>query len=69
VTNKVIKTEYTKKIGFLSRVNMKISSTMQYLKYLEDIKNIDEGILKVRKEVVYQQNYCSKALVIYYMLL
>ena len=54
MTNKVTKIEYTKNIRFLSGVNMKISSTMWYLKYLEDVMNIDEVILEVRKEVVYQ---------------
>ena len=47
---------------------MKISLTMWYLKYLEDVINIDEGIIEVRKEVVYQQNYKVKVIAIYCIL-
>ena len=53
MTNKVTKPEHIKKIGFLSGVNMKISLNMRYLKYLEDIIDIDQEIIEVRKEVIY----------------
>ena len=53
VTNKVIGPEYVKKIRFLSGVNMKILLTIWYQEYLEAITDIEEEIIKVRKEIIY----------------
>ena len=44
---------------------MKISSTIWYREYLEAVTDIEEEIIKVRKEVIYQQNYKAKVMVIY----
>ena len=65
MTNKSTTLEYTKKISFLTGINMKISSTIWYREYLEAVTDIEEEIIKVRKEVIYQQNYKAKVMVIY----
>ena len=53
VTNKVTDTEHTKKIGFLSGVNTKISLATQYIEFLELVANIPNRVIEVQKEVVY----------------
>jgi len=65
VKNKSTRLEYTKKISFLTGINMKISSTTWYQEYLEAITDIEEEIIKVRKEVIYQKNYKAKVMAIY----
>ena len=69
VTNKVTDMEYTKKIGFLSRVNTKISLAIWYREFLELIADILKGVIKVWKEMVYQKGYESRVLAIYCILL
>ena len=54
-----------KKISFLTGINIKISLTIWYREYLEAVTDIEEEIIKVRKEVIYQQNYKAKVMVIY----
>ena len=54
ITNKVIRMEYTKKVGFIIRINIKISSAKWYKEYIEEVANILKEVIKVRKEIVYQ---------------
>ena len=68
ITTKLTDLEHTKKIGYSSRINIKLASISWYKKKIEEQLDISEGIIKVRKEVVYQQNYKSKCLVIYSIL-
>ena len=51
---KLTRTECTKKISFIGEINHKIASTKQYKEYLEIIGDIEEGVIEVKKEQVYQ---------------
>ena len=62
---KLTNLEHTKKIGYSSGINTKIALTSWYKKKIEEELNILEGIIEVRKEVVYQQSYESKCLVVH----
>ena len=65
---KLTRAEYTKKIGFVGRINHKIVLTQKYKEYLEIIGDIEEGVIEVKKEQVYQQGYRLKVLVVYSVL-
>ena len=65
---KLTRVEYMKKIGFVEGINYRIALTKQYKEYLEIIGDIEEGVIEIKKEWVYQQGYRSKVLVVYSVL-
>ena len=48
--------EHAKRIGYLLEVNMKISLVVWYNQYLQDMIKIQDKIIEIRKEIVYQQD-------------
>ena len=65
VTTRTTGFKHTRKVGFLTGVTLKIVSTTWYRDEIQKQLGILEGIIEIKKETIYQNNY---KLVIYSVL-
>ena len=65
---KNIDLKHIKRIAFTTGINVRLLSTKWYRKKIKKMLNIIKGTIEIRKETVYQKNYKSKYLIIYYIL-
>ena len=68
ITTKTIGPEHTRKVGFLTGVHLKIALVPQYRDQLKEELELEDDVIELRKEIVYQNNYKSKVLAIYSIL-
>jgi len=57
--------KYTKWLGFFIGPVLQFASTAIYKQETEDDADIEEGLIKLRKDFIYEQGYKSKGFVIY----
>ena len=62
---KLTNNEYTKWLGFFIEPVLQFASIVIYKKETEDDVDIEEGLIKLRKDFIYEQGYKSKGFMIY----
>jgi len=57
--------EYTKRLDFFIGPVLQFASTSIYKQEIEDDADIEEGLIELRKDFIYEQGYKLKGFVIY----
>jgi len=65
ISTKRTNMEYTKRIGFLTGLYVRIASPVYYLLDIKKKLKIDAGIIEVKKEYIYERGKRSKVLMVY----
>ena len=56
---------YTKRIGFIVGPYLKLASVQEYEKQIRELTKLEEGTFEIKKDLIYERNARTKALVIY----
>ena len=57
--------KHIKQISFLNGPYIKFTNNDLYIKEIHQITDIEQGVIEISKETVYERGYKSKVLVIY----